>query len=131
MLSEFLQQTHENPIAALKTAINELSKHHPHHILTMRSYSHCVLGVLNGFVNWEYDQKQILEKFFGIEFDHEIDCGYWGTSYFSEWKKSEYKPNDWEVIRLFTTEIDNNQGIQIMFWIEEAMKTLKKLEQQS
>lgn len=128
-MKNVLDKIHDNPIDALRTAIKWVNDNvDPHELFFMNSFSECVIGVMNNRDDWGNYEKQIINEFFGIKLEQPY---HFRAPYFGTQGEHYFKPQDWEVIRLFTKWVaigSKYHSIQATFWLDEAYKTLKKLE---
>lgn len=91
----------------------------------MCGYDGCVIGkYLSGdYEDFDkYNEELILKKFFNINVDDNIIS----KNYFAEYSEHHYSPEDWKIIRLFTTDI--GEHISAGNWLSLAKETVENIQ---
>lgn len=107
-------------INGLNRFIVEVEKLPADTIFNMYTYSECVIGKTLGWPSrWELKEAQALKRYFDIRRGPDY-C------YFASTAGKHFKPEHWEVIRLFTADIGNYVSKQN--WLTSAKKQLAKMQ---
>lgn len=109
-------------IKGLSRFIKEVEKLHGNTIFYMENYNSCVIGKTLG---WDYYysgsiERKALKKYFNISRTE-------NNKYFCKAAEKYFKPEHWEVIRLFTSNI--GKRITKSKWLKLANAQLAKMNQ--
>lgn len=108
-------------ISGLNRFIVEVEKLPNNTIFHMEGYYTCVIGKTLGWSSIINGQRErtALKTYFDIRRQK-------NEKYFSQNKSSEFKPEHWEVVRLFTTDI--GMKVNKQQWLKLAKDQLAKMQ---